>query len=260
MQKRLALITLIGLILNALLIAAPADDFDSAIIKGKKLIEKGTQKFDEKTLMDARSHFERLLQNEEMQWLTHYYISYADYRLAVYYQAQSNKEMSLKYLDDGIEHIYASLEKNEKFADAHGLLSSLLGQKIGTDPALGMTLGMESMTAISDALEYGKNNPRVAMFSAISAYYTPEQFGGSKTKAMTEMTRAAALFEKENLQDKRLPDWGHDQSLTWLGRFHTAAGEFDLAKKNLEAALKLSPESSFAKSSQAQLKQKMAEK
>ena len=260
MQKRLALITLIGLILNALLIAAPADDFDNAIVKGKKLIEKGVQKIDEKTLMDARSHFERLLQNKEMQWLTHYYIGYADYRLAVYYQIQQNKEMLLKYLDDGIENIYASLEKNEKFADAHGLLSSLLGQKISTDPALGMTLGMESMTAISEALEYGKDNPRVAMFAAISAYYTPEQFGGSKTKAMTEMTRAAELFEKENLDDIRLPDWGHDESLTWLGRFHTAAGEFDLAKKNLEAALKLSPESSFAKSFQAQLKQTMAEK
>ncbi len=260
MQNRLALVALICLILNALLIAAPADDFDSAIINGKKLIEKGTQKFDEKTLMDARSHFERLLHNEEMQWLTNYYIGYADYRLAIYYQAQSNQEMQLKYLDDGIEHIYASLDKNEKFADAHGLLSSLLGQKISTDPALGMTLGMESMTAISEALENGKDNPRVAIFAAISAYYTPEQFGGSRTKAMTEMTRAAALFEKENWQDKRLPDWGHDQSLTWLGRFHTATGEFDLAKKNLEAALKLSPESSFAKLSQDQLKQKMAEK
>ena len=190
MQKRLALVILICLILNALLIAAPADDFDSAIINGKKLIEKGTQKFDEKTLMDARSHFERLLQNEEMQWLTNYYIGYADYRLAIYYQAQSNQEMQLKYLDDGIEHIYASLDKNEKFADAHGLLSSLLGQKISTDPALGMTLGMESMTAISEALENGKDNPRVAIFAAISAYYTPEQFGGSRTKAMTEMTRA----------------------------------------------------------------------
>lgn len=260
MQKRLTLVALICLILNALLIAAPADDFGNAIIKGKKLIEKGTQKFDEKTLMDARSHFERLLQNEEMQWLTHYYIGYTDSRLATYYQVQNNKEMLLKYLDDGIEHIYYSLEKNEKFADAHGLLSSLLGQKINTDPALGMTLGMESMTAVSDALEYGKENPRVAMFAAISAYFTPEQFGGSKTKAMSEMTRAAELFKKENLEDKRLPDWGHDQALTWLGRFHTAAGEFDLATKNLQAALKLSPESSFAKSSQEQLKQKMAEK
>ena len=66
MQKRLALVTLIGLIFSALLIAAPADDFDNAIIKGKKLIEKGVQKFDEKTLIDARSHFERLLQNKEM--------------------------------------------------------------------------------------------------------------------------------------------------------------------------------------------------
>ncbi len=260
MQKRLVLITLTCLIFIAFLSASPADDFDNAIIKGKQLIEKGVQKFDEKTLMDARSHFERLLQNKEMQWLTHYYIGYTDYRLAVYYQVQNKNEMLLKYLDDGIEHIYASLEKNEEFADAHGLLSSLLGQKINTDPALGMTLGMESMTAISDALQHGKANPRVAMFSAMSAYFTPEQFGGSKTRAMQEMTRSVELFKTENLEDKRLPDWGHGEALTWLGRFHTETGEFDMAKKNLEAALKLSPESSFAKSARDQLKQKMAEK
>lgn len=260
MNKQLLTSILLGLTFCSLLISKPVDDFDQAIIKGKELIEKGVRKFDGKILIDARSHFERLLQNEEMQWLTTYYIAYADYRLAIYYQVQNNQEMLLKYLDDGIEHINVSLEKNEQFADAHGLLSSLLGQKIGTDPSLGMTLGMQSMTAMSDALEYGKENPRVALFSAISAYFTPEQFGGSKTKAMQEMNRSVKLFKKENLKDKRLPDWGHDEALTWLGRFHMDAGEFDLAKMNLEAALKLNPESGFTKSTHEQLLRKMVKK
>lgn len=238
----------------------PGDDFSDAVIKGKAMIKTGVQKFDGKILLEARSHFERLSQNKQMQWLTHYYIGLADYRLAIFYQSQNKRDQLIKYLDDAIENMHASLKKNEEFADAHGLLSALLGQKIGTDHSLGMTLGMESMTAMSDAVEYGKSNPRVAMFSAISAYYTPEQYGGSKTRAMQEMNRAVGLFKKENLEDKRLPDWGHDEALTWLAKFNMDTENYDKAKQHLDAALKLDPESQFAKITLEQLQQLTADK
>ncbi|MFQ5676048.1 MAG: hypothetical protein ACE5G1_09145 [bacterium] len=260
MHTRLTLILLLTFSFCAALIAKPVEDFSAAIIKGKNLIEKGVQKNDEKLLVDARATFERLTQNDEMQWLTHYYVGLADYRLAIYYQSQNNSKQLIKYLDDGIQHIYTSLEKNEEFADAHGLLSALLGQKIGTDPSLGMTLGMEAMTAMNDAITYGKDNPRVALFSAISAYYTPEQYGGSKTRAMQEMSRAIGLFENENLEDKRLPDWGHDEALVWHARFNLEAVNLDTAKQSIEKALKLSPENAFAKYVQQELKKKLSEK
>lgn len=260
MKKRVLLVALFCSLVTAISISAPTDEFDKFILQGKKLIADGVDKWDEKTMLEARSLFERLLQNEDMKWLTSYYIGYVDYRLAIYYQTQNKMELVVKYLDDGIDHLQAAIEAKEEFADAHGLLSSLLGQKIGTDPSLGMTLGMEAATTLSDALEYGKDNPRVAMFSAISAYFTPEQFGGSKTRATAEIERSVKLFGNQKLPDKRLPDWGHSDALTWQGRFYMEAERFELSKQSLEQALRVNPQNTFAQMTKQQLEQKMSQK
>lgn len=254
MTKRITILTLFCFALTGLSLASPVDDFDDMVLKGKKLIEEGADSGDEKKLLQARSLFERLLQNKEMQWLAEYYVGYADYRLAAVHMIQQNTEKQVQYLDDGIEHLNVSIEKNEEFADAHGLLATLLGQKIGTDPSLGMTLGMETMTAMSDALEYGKENPRVAMFSGLSAFYTPEQFGGSRTRGVEEMERSAELFAKEKLEDKRMPDWGNTDALTFLALFQMQTDQLNSAEKNLEKALKINPNSGFAKAIQGQLR------
>ncbi|MFQ5630434.1 MAG: hypothetical protein ACE5I1_16810 [bacterium] len=260
MLKRLFSIAFMAWLVANVAIASPADDFDKLIIKGKQLIAEGVDKWDEKTMLEARSLFERLLQNKEMKWLAHYYIGYSDYRLAIYYQAQNKQELLVKYLDDGIEHLNASIEGNEEFADAYGLLSSLLGQKIGTDPSLGMSLGMQAATTMSDALEYGKDNPRVAMFSAVSAFYTPKQWGGSKERATNEIARSIKLYQKENLDDKGLPDWGHSEALAWQARFYLAAEKLDMAKQSLEQALKIDPKSGFALQTKQQLEQTASKK
>jgi len=246
---------------SMLMVSAPraatlADDIDTLIVRGKRLLQQGTRTMDAKPLFDARALFERLSQNEKMQWLTEYYVGYADYRLAIYFRAQNRPDMTLKYMDEGIDFLNASLEKNEEFADAHALLSSLLAQKIGLDPSQAMTLGMESGSALSEALTYGKNNPRVVMISALSAYFTPEQFGGSKTRAMEEMTRAVELFKAEKLQDDRLPDWGHGEALVWLAKFHHENNNTELAQKYLQQSLQIEPDNAFAKSEQRALQPK----
>ncbi len=254
MQKRVVLFSF--LLLSSVTLAA--DSVDEQIIKGKKMLAEGVSKFDEKVLLDARASFEKLLQNKETGWLTHYYIGYAGYRLAIIYSSQRKPELQIKYLDEGISHLYSCLEKNEQFADAQALLSALLGLKIGTDLQLGMTLGSEADAAISDAMRFGKDNPRVALFSALSAYYTPEEYGGSKTRAIQEMKRAEELFKTEKLEDKRLPDWGRTETHTWLARFYMETEQLDLAKQSLAAALKLDPEFRYAKSLQQQLQEKLA--
>lgn len=237
-----------------------ADDFDKMIVKGKAMIQEAVDNNSEAKLLEARSLFERLLQNKEMQWLTEYYIGYVDYRIAIMYMIQQKTEQQVKYLDDGIERLNVSVEKNADFADAYGLLSAMLGQKIGTDPSLGMTLGFEATSNLSDALELGGNNPRVALFSAYSAFYTPEQFGGSKTRAMKEILRSTELYETENLEDKRLPDWGHSEAWGFSGNIQLQAGELDQAKKSVEKALEINPKDGLAQYVQQQIAKKVSEK
>lgn len=237
-----------------------ADDFDEIIIKGKKMIQEGVDNNSEAKLLEARSLFERLLQNKEMQWLTEYYIGYVDYRIATMYMIQQNTEQQVKYLDDGIKGLNVSVEKNAEFADAYGLLSAMLGQKIGIDPSLGMTLGYEAASNLSDALELGGDNPRIALFSAYSEFYTPEQFGGSKTRAMKEIQRSTELYKTENLEDKRLPNWGHSEAWGFLGYIHLQTGELEGAKKSVKKALEINSKDGFAQYVQQQLAKKVSEK
>ncbi|HEX9653443.1 MAG TPA: tetratricopeptide repeat protein [bacterium] len=256
MQKRAVFFSL--LMLSTLAVAA--DSVDEQIIKGKKMLAEGVRKFDEKTLLDARAHFEKLLPNKEQQFLTQYFIGYTDYRLAILYRSQEKSELQIKHIDDGISNLYSCLEKNEQFADGQALLSSLLGLKISADPQLGMTLGPEAGTAITDAVRYGKDNPRVALFSAMTAYFTPEEYGGSKTRAIAEMKRAAELFKNEKLVDKRLPDWGHNEAHLWLARMYMETDQLDLAKQSLDEAVKIDPEFAYAKTLQTRLQEKVAKK
>ncbi|MFQ6114581.1 MAG: tetratricopeptide repeat protein, partial [bacterium] len=235
------------------------NDFDELILKGKNVIFEGVQKWDEKVLIQARALFERLLQKDKMPWLTHYYMGYADYRLSLYYQSKNNQSLSTKYLDEGIEHLRESIKSKDDFAESHALLSNLLGQKIGTDPALGMTLGPESGFELQRAKQLDEKNPRVLFISAMSAYFTPPEFGGSQTRAVEQMKAAIDLFKKEKIEDPRLPDWGHTEALTWLAKFYMQEKKWELAKQNLEKALKIDPQNQFAKMVQSQLEQKRAQ-
>ena len=248
MSKRFLVVALISLSSVHAGRAHSGDEFEKLLLEAKQRLTAAVNQWDEPGLLEARSLFERLLQNEKWQWLTHYYVGYADYNLAIYYQTRNKKDLALQYLDDGIAHVEAAVAARQDFADAHALLSSLLGQKIGMDPSLGTSLGPQAGTALAEALKYGPDNPRVALISALSAYFTPEAFGGSKTRAVQELERAIKLFESETLEDPRLPDWGHSDAWTWRARFHLDAGEVEQARKCLERALKVNPESAFARS------------
>jgi tetratricopeptide (TPR) repeat protein len=256
MKKRVVLFSLI--LVSGLSLAA--DNIDEQIVKGKKLLQEGVRKFDEKTLLESRSQFVKLQANDEIQWLANYYVAYADYRLAILYGSQNKPQQQIQHLDQGISSLYSTLEKNEQFADAQALLAAMLGQRISTDPQLGMSLGPESGTAIMDAKRFGKDNPRVALFSAIISYFTPTEYGGSTTRAIEEMKRAAELFETENLEDKRLPDWGESESHIWLARFYTETDQLDLAKASLDRAMKIDPQMSYAKVIESRLQEKLAKK
>ncbi len=260
MRKFWFLIIFSSFFLTGLSKTISIEDFDKQILKAKKLIAEGVDRWDDQIMLNARTLFEKLLRNEEMEWLTHYYIGYVDFRLSMYYRIQNNKDLQLKHLTEGIEHFYASLDLNGEFAESHALLAFLLGQKARMDSSQMAVLGMEAQTAISDARELGEENPRVAMISGIMYFFTPEQFGGSKIKAMEELKRSVSLFRMEKLDDERFPDWGHSDALTWQGRLYMEAKELGLAKQSLKEALKVNPKNKLAQRLKLQLQQQMSEK
>ena len=180
-------------------------------------------------------------------WLIHYYIALADYRIVSFYFSQQNQEQAKKYIDDGIEHLQSCLEMKDDFAEAYSLLSSLYGNKIGTDPQLGMTLGPKSGVMMAKAMKLEPQNPRTQLIAAWSAYFTPKMWGGGKDKAKEHYEQAIAFFDSFKVTDPLLPDWGHDEAYAWLGMAQMEAEEFEAAKTNFNKALEINPEYGWVK-------------
>jgi len=224
-----------------------AQSIDSLIIEGKKLIADGCNEWEAAVMQKARAHFERLRTGKKHEALVRYYLGYCDYRLATFYQQQTNKDMVSKHLEAAITHLEAALKLNNKFAEAYALLSSCYGQKISLAPMLGMTLGPRAGMAMQSALQLEPNNPRVILLEAVGNYYKPSMFGGSKEGALAGFKRAAELFEKEQLQDPLQPDWGKPEAYAWIGVAHLDKNDHAKARAALERALAIAPDYGWVK-------------
>jgi len=97
-----------------LAVNAGAQSVDSLIIQGKKLINDGCTQWDATVMQKARAQFERLLTDKKREALVRYYLGYCDYRLATFYQQQTNKEMVSKHLEAAITHLEAALFEKEQ--------------------------------------------------------------------------------------------------------------------------------------------------
>lgn len=233
---------------------ASMERHEKQLIEAKKLISEGVDRWDEQIMLDARILFEECLpKSDEMRWLADYYVGYSDFRLTIYYRIQNKRDLQLKYLEDGIEHLYAALDSKDDFAESHALLALLVGQKARMDLSQMASLGMEAQGEISEARELGKENPRVAMISGVMYFLTPEQFGGNKIRAVEEIKRSLSLFKTALSDDERFPDWGRNDALVWLSRMYMETGEFELARRSLEEVLEVNPQNIFAQRVKQQL-------
>ncbi len=83
-------------------------------------------------------------------------------------------------------------------------------------------------------------NPRVVLNRAVASFYKPRFFGGGNDKALSELRRAEALFEKQP-PDQPWPNWGRVEVQTWLGFVLAQKGELGEARAAYERALVLAP-------------------
>ena len=246
-MKKIFIPCLFVILIPVILSAQSEALIDSFIVKGKQQLHHALNTWKEQDLLSARAFFERLQTAPTYSWLIHYYIALADYRIVSFYFSQQNQEQAKKYIDDGIEHLQSCLEMKDDFAEAYSLLSSLYGNKIGTDPQLGMTLGPKSGVMMAKAMKLEPQNPRTQLIAAWSAYFTPKMWGGGKDKAKEHYEQAIAFFDSFKVTDPLLPDWGHDEAYAWLGMAQMEAEEFEAAKTNFNKALEINPEYGWVK-------------
>ncbi len=153
--------------------------------------------------------------------------------------AIGNKDETLAsaLLDKGHKLINKVLKNNNKSAEAHALLSAILGLKIGLSPMKGMVYGSKSSRAANKGIRLAPDNAFTNFVQGNYLFYTPSMFGGDVKESIIYLEKSAAIYaQKEQLQN-----WEYMNTLALLGQAYHAQKDYSKAKVTFETALKIAP-------------------
>ena len=108
-----------------------------------------------------------------------------------------------------------SLEKNN--SEIHLLQKMIYSLKMMVNPMERFrTFGAKAEEELKKAEQLDPSNPRVALIKAEDTYYTPEQFGGSKTKGMELFKTSLEKFNTFKPKTALDPNWGKTEAQYFL--------------------------------------------
>jgi len=124
-------------------------------------------------------------------------------------------------------------------AETEAFKLSLLGFRIGLNPARAVTIGPKALKQLHITIESGDNNAAVWIEKANSEAYMPAFTGGSKVKAAASYREALRLYEA----DKGLADcnWRYLNTMVLLGQLLEKMEDYKGAREAYLRALKREP-------------------
>ena len=156
-------------------------------------------------------------------------------------EAHQNDRLFKQAAEAGVAAAEKAVALNPKSSDAHQLLGDLLSQLIPHVYGGGMRYGKRSADEMDKAIELNPKNVNAYVSRAISYYYTPGSFGGSKSKAV-EMLKKAIEIDSQT-----------DSPHIWLAIFYLDEGRRDDALSEINLALRANPDRVFTKHVQTQI-------
>jgi tetratricopeptide (TPR) repeat protein len=145
----------------------------------------------------------------------------------------------------GVAAAEKAVALNPQSSEAHQLLGDLLGQLIPHVFGGGMRYGKRSSDELDKALKLNPKNIDAHVSRAISYYYSPDTFGGSKTKAFELLNRAVEI------------DATVDSPHIWLAIFYLDGERKQEAAREIKLALQANPDRSFTKFVAGQINEAM---
>jgi hypothetical protein len=166
------------------------------------------------TLKDISAAFERIGDAEKTQWLPYYYaaLSLINAGNLLYVANPSNVE-ELKKIDPLAEKAEQLIDKadalsqnNSEIYAAKKMAASL---RMMVDPMNRyMQYGAKAQEALETAKKFNPENPRIYLLQGEDKFYTPEQFGGSKTEAKKLFEEALKKYDSFKPASDIDPNWG----------------------------------------------------
>jgi hypothetical protein len=158
--------------------------------------------------------FQRIGSKESSQWLPPYYAAFS--------QIQKGRLMMRNGNMQELDGVAAQAEKylgtaqslaGTDNAEIHLLSKMAYSLRMMVNPQQRfMTDGARASEELTRAEKLDPSNPRIALIKAEDIYFTPEQYGGSKTKGMEMFKDALAKFNAYKPKTALDPNWGRAEA------------------------------------------------
>ncbi len=170
-------------------------------------------------LTSLANDFERIASKESTQWLAYYYAAYTTIekgRLAMRENKTTELDAIATAADKFIDKADAIEPNNSEIFVLKKMSSSL---KMMVDPmSRYMSDGQDAKKYLAKAKALDANNPRVTLLEAEDTYFTPEQFGGSKTKGIELFKQALEQYKTFKTKSNLDPNWGKSEAEYFLSQ------------------------------------------
>lgn len=158
--------------------------------------------------------FQRIGSKESSQWLPQYYAAFALIQKGRVMMRTGNM-MELDAIASQAEK-YLGMAQNLAGADnaeVHLLRKMAYSLRMMVNPQQRyMTDGARAGEEINIAEKLEPDNPRVALIKAEDTYFTPEQYGGSKTKGIEQFKATLVKFNAYKPKTALDPNWGRAEA------------------------------------------------
>lgn len=163
--------------------------------------------------------FTRIGDKEKTQWLPYYYAAFASIqkgRMAM----QSGKTAELDPIaDEAQKSLDKASELSKDNAEILILQKMIHGLKMMVNPQQRfMSEGMLAADALSKAEKLDAENPRITLMKAEDTYFTPEQFGGSKSRGLELFKKSLDQFKVYMAKSSLDPKWGKGEAEYFLAQ------------------------------------------
>jgi len=212
------------IILAALIMAAPAIFAQSD--KFVKAMEARVPAVDTTVSADGwqqlGNSFERIAEAEKSQWLPYYYAALSNVMQG--YMLSEGKmggfAATTDPLADKAEQLISKAEAlNKDNSEIWCVKKMIATLRMSADPmSRWQTLGPVASEALAKSKQLDPENPRVYLLEGQDKFYTPEQFGGSKTEAKALFETAVQKFGAQKPKSSIDPQWGLRTANFFLGQ------------------------------------------
>ncbi|RFS19046.1 hypothetical protein DVR12_25950 [Chitinophaga silvatica] len=191
--------------MGSLAVSAQSSRYTEAMAKQTADLDSSST-FNPENLQQKSNTFERIAEAEKTQWLPYYYAAYMQIMQAFTSKDKSQIDPLTEKATINLDKAEALISKNSEIACLRSLIASA---KLTVDPMnRGPVYGPEAAAQLVTAKTLNPENPRVYMLEGQALLFTPEQWGGSKTKAKTTLELALTKFAAFKPESDISPKWG----------------------------------------------------